>query len=80
MSRFVTRRVVAAAQIVLSLLFVGGYFFVLTQFLHGNIKVPLDWKDTLQTLLALLTAGVLLILNFWFLRSRPQDPEPSKGE
>ena len=74
MSRFVTRRVVATAQILLSMLFVAGYFLVLSEFIHGRIAVPIEWKDTLQTLLSLLTAGVLMILQFWFLRSRPQDP------
>ena len=74
MTQYITRRVVATAQMVLSLLFVGGYFIVLSEFIHGRIAVPIEWKDTLQTLLSLLTAGVLLILNFWFLRSRPQDP------
>jgi len=73
--RFVTRRVVAGAQITLSLLFVAGYFLVLSEFIHGRIAVPVEWKDTLQSLLALLTGGVLMILNFWFLRSRPQDPQ-----
>ena len=72
--QLVTRQVVAASQIILSLLFVGGYFVVLSEFIHGRIAVPIEWKDTLQTLLALLTSGVLMILGFWFQRSRPQDP------
>jgi hypothetical protein len=72
--RFVTRKVVAAAQCGLSILFVAGYFFTLWEFIHGNIRVPIEWKDTLQSLLSMLTAGVLLILQFWFSRSRPEDP------
>jgi hypothetical protein len=62
----------------LSILFVGGYFYVLLDFIHGKISVPLEWKDVLQTLLSLLTAGVLMILQFWFLRSRPQDPQETQ--
>lgn len=65
-----THRITAYAQIILSTVFVVGYFLTLRDFVHGNIRVPLEWKDTLQALLSLLTAGVLLILNYWFARHR----------
>jgi hypothetical protein len=54
-------------------LFIGGYFITLWDFIHGKISVPLEWKDTLQALLSLLTAGVLLILHFWFTRGRADE-------
>lgn len=69
----VTRKVVGMAQVVLSVLFVGGYFIVLSDFIHGGVKAAPEWHDAIQTLLSLLTAGVLTILHFWFNRSRPQD-------
>jgi hypothetical protein len=65
-----SHRLTACAQIILSALFVTGYFVTLRDFVHGHIKVPIEWKDTLQALLSLLTAGVLLILNYWFARHR----------
>lgn len=76
----VTRKVVATAQLTLSVLFIGGYFLVLSEFIHGRISVPVEWKDVLQSLLSMLTAGVLLILQFWFSRSRPQDSPPTERE
>jgi ABC-type anion transport system duplicated permease subunit len=71
--KLVTRQAIALSQISLSVLFVGGYFYVLLEFVHGHISVPIEWKDVLQSLLALLTAGVLQVLHFWFSRSRPSD-------
>jgi ABC-type anion transport system duplicated permease subunit len=69
----VTRKVVATAQMGLSVLFIGVYFYTLHDFIHGQISVPVEWKDTIQALLSVLTASVLTIINFWFSRSRPQD-------
>jgi protein-S-isoprenylcysteine O-methyltransferase Ste14 len=69
-----TERTVAIAQVILSVVFIGGYFFILSSFLDGRIHTPPEWKDVLTALISLLTAGVLLILQFWFSRSRPQDP------
>ena len=65
-----TDRVVAFAQIILSSVFLIGYFAMLYLFITGNVATPLDWKDTLAALLSVLTAGVLLILNYWFQRQR----------
>jgi len=65
-----TDRVVAIAQIILSAVFLIGYFAMLYLFITGNVATPLDWKDTLAALLSVLTAGVLLILNYWFQRQR----------
>lgn len=70
--RNLTTYVTAYAQIALSVVFIGGYFLTLYDFVHGRIHVPIEWKDTLQTLLSLLTGGVLLVLNFWFARHRAQ--------
>jgi hypothetical protein len=74
--RLITRRVVAGAQLLLSVLYLGGYFWVLSEFIHGKINVPVEWKDTIGALLSVLTAGNLQILQFWFSRSRPEDPVP----
>jgi len=76
----VTKRVVGLAQIGLSILFVGGYFYTLIEFIHGNVKSGPEWHDAIQTLLGLLTAGVLSIIHFWFSRSRPQDQHDRDDE
>lgn len=66
-----TDRTVAFAQILLSVVYTAGYFMVLQTFLDGEIKTPPEWKDVLATLISLLTAGELLMIQFWFSRARP---------
>lgn len=65
----------AYAQIILSVVFVGGYFITLWDFIHGKVAVPLEWKETLQTLLSLLTAAILQIIGYWFSRHRQSTPD-----
>lgn len=65
-------QVIAAAQIGLSALFITGYFFVLTMFLTGWIKTPPEWRDTLGTLLGVITGSLGVIVAFWFSRSRTE--------
>lgn len=66
-----TERLVGFAQIALSVIFVAGYFLTVGLFILGYVRTPPAWEEILKTLLGLLTAGVLLILQFWFSRSRP---------
>jgi len=70
--------ILAGAQIALSVIYTAGYFGVLSVFLFGHVGTPPEWKDVLQTLLGLLTAGELLILQFWFSRSRGGASAPSQ--
>ena len=65
-------KVTAVAQIALSAIFLIGYFAMLAVFLLGYVHVAPVWRDQLTALLGVLTAGVMLILNFWFSRHRPQ--------
>ncbi len=69
---------VMTAQVVLSGTFIAGYFILLYQFTKGNVHVPDSYKDAFLTLLGVLTAGVMLILNYWFQRQRPQE-NPAPG-
>jgi len=69
----VTHSVVAIAQIAITLIYLIGYFLMLSALILGKIHTPFEWKEVLQSLVSVLTAGVLLVLNFWFARSR----EPS---
>lgn len=70
-----TARSVARAQIVLSVVFLAGYFAMLALFLLGYIRTPPEWKDQLGILLGVLTGGAMTIIQFWFSRSRPGDQE-----
>lgn len=67
-----TERLVGFAQIVISVLFLCGYFAVLSLFLLGYIKTPPEWRDALIALLGVITGAVGTIMSFWFARSRPQ--------
>jgi hypothetical protein len=67
-----TERLVGFAQIALSVIFVAGYFLTVGLFILGYVRTPAAWEEMLKMLLGLLTAGVLLILQFWFSRGRPQ--------
>ncbi len=71
-----THRATGYAQIILTCLFLVGYFWVLTDFIHGKISVPIEWKDTLQALLSVLTAAVITIVNYWFSRQRDSIESP----
>jgi hypothetical protein len=63
-------RVIAWAQVLLSVVFLMGYFIMVSLFVTGKVATPIEWKDTLAALLSVLTAGVLTIVAFWFSRSR----------
>lgn len=65
-----TQRETGYMQAFLTLVYLVGYFMTLHAFIEGRVKTPLEWQDTLKSLLAVLTAGVLSILYFWFNRSR----------
>ncbi len=61
----------AAAQVVLSAIYIGGYFWTLGRFIVGDVQTPVEWKEVLIAIIGSLTAGVGVVLSFWFNRSRP---------
>lgn len=65
-----THRETGYAQIILSATFIIGYFWVLSAFIDGKVKVPIDWKDAMMTLLGVLTANVVQVMSYWFARQR----------
>jgi hypothetical protein len=65
-----THRETGYAQILLSAIFIAGYFWVLSAFIDGKVRVPVDWKDAVMTLLGVLTASVVQVFNYWFARQR----------
>ncbi|MDP2322583.1 MAG: hypothetical protein Q8N51_00955 [Gammaproteobacteria bacterium] len=64
------RTVGLVAQIVLSIVFTVGYFGVVYLFITGKAAVSDNLKDVFVTIIGVLTAGELGILNFWFSTSR----------
>lgn len=70
-----TKREVGYMQAFLTFVYLVGYFLTLHAFIEGRVKTPLEWQDTLKSLLAVLTAGVLTIIYFWFNRSRDSSPQ-----
>lgn len=71
-----THRLTAYAQLILTLVFLTGYFWVLTDFVHGKIGVPPEWKETLQVLLGVLTSNIGLLMSYWFQRQRDSKDHP----
>lgn len=65
-----THRWTGRAQIWLSIIFIGGYFLILWYFVTGRATVPADLVEVVKTLLSVLTAGILTIVNYWFSRQR----------
>jgi len=59
-------------QITLSVLFIGGYFTILWALFGGTIMLDPSIRDMSNILLGVLTAGIPMILRFWFGGS-PQD-------
>lgn len=68
---------VMTAQVMLSVVFIGGYFAVLYLFMIGKVSVPEAYKDAFLTVLGVLTAAVMTIVNFWYQRQREQTPPPA---
>lgn len=67
-------KVISTAQIALSIIYTAGYFGALACLLFGVVNTPEAYKDVLTALVSLLTAGELMILQFWFNRSRQGSP------
>lgn len=65
---------------VLSIVFLLGYFWVLRQFLEGLVQVATVWRDQIGIMLGVLTGGVMIVLQFWFSRHRTQEPDKDKEE
>lgn len=70
-------RVVGVAQILLSISYIVGYFWVLHLFIAGHVKTPIEWKDQVSVLMGVLTTGVPMVLQFWFARARPHEKPPT---
>ncbi len=66
---------VMTAQVVLSGVFIAGYFFILHLFVSGKASPPPEYKEMVISLLGVLTAGVGMVLAYWFQRQRSPAPQ-----
>lgn len=71
--RLLTHRATAYFQVMLSVVFIVGYFYVLNLFLFGSVRVPGEYHDMMIALLGVLTGALGLIMNFWFSRQRSSE-------
>lgn len=62
-------RHIGLAQIALSVFFFSGYFTVVVLFMLGRTNIVPELRDIFAGLIGLLSAGGLMILQFWFSRS-----------
>ena len=53
-------------QITLSVLYSGGYFAVLFQFVTGTVLVSAQSESIFSALIGVMTAAQIQIMNFWF--------------
>jgi len=53
-------------QIVLSAIFINGYFVILYMLFSGEVEITASMRDVVNILLGVLTAAVPQILSFWF--------------
>jgi len=53
-------------QIVLSAIFITGYFAILYMLFSGGVAISESMRDVVNILLGVLTAAVPQILSFWF--------------
>jgi len=53
-------------QIILSMIFIGGYFALVFMLFSGEVKITEDIRDMSNILLGVLTASIPAIMQFWF--------------
>lgn len=76
--KLLTHRATAYFQAGLSIIFIVGYFFVLSQFMYGRVKVPGEYHDMMIALIGVITGSLSTVVQFWFSRQRTSvDPHDS---
>lgn len=77
--KLLTHRATAYFQVILSAVFIIGYFVVLNAFLFGQVRVPGEYHDMVIALIGVITGTLSTIVQFWFARQRISDPNPNGG-
>ena len=65
----------AIAQVLITVAFLGGYWWVMREFMGGRVKVPDGYAEMFAALLGVITGNVGTIVTFWFLRQRQGQPQ-----
>lgn len=53
-------------QVLLSVIYTAGYFWLMYMLIGGDVKIPADIKPMITILLGVMTAAQAQIMNFWF--------------
>ena len=53
-------------QIVLSVIFIGGYFGLLYMLFSGKVEIPESMQTMANILIGVMTANIPQIMSFWF--------------
>lgn len=53
-------------QVILSILYTGGYFWMLYAFMIGDVGVSMRFKAEFNIVLGVMTAAQVKIMDFWF--------------
>ncbi|MGB0849306.1 MAG: hypothetical protein ACPGSM_21400, partial [Thiolinea sp.] len=53
-------------QVVLSTVYTAAFVLVFVEMLHGEVQYSIQQTTLINTLMGVLTAGQVQILNFWF--------------
>lgn len=72
-------RIIAGAQIGLSVLYTVGYFAIVIMFMLGYADVPDKFENMFTGLINLLSAAQLAVIYFWFQRTRAKADETQGG-
>ena len=64
------------AQILITVAFVWGYFWVVHEFMSGRVRVPNGYSEMFAALLGVITGNLGAIISFWFLRQRQSGQPP----
>lgn len=67
-ARLLARETSILPQVILSAIFIVGYFTILGLYFSSTLQVPMD--DTFNVLIGMLTTSIPIILHFWFGSSR----------
>lgn len=59
-------RVNMVPQMILSVLFIGGYFFLVWMLFSGKVVISEELRDMANILIGVMTANIPQIMAFWF--------------
>jgi hypothetical protein len=73
-------KVTIIAQLLLSVMFVVGYFFVFWLYATGRIMVPDELRDAFSSISGGVTQTLGIVMFFWFQRNRESSTPSNKEE